>query len=375
MRPVALTIAALSIALAGIAPADAQTMRTSQGELSVTRVLSGLEQPWAVGFLPDGGLLVTLREGRLLHLPRGAREAVDIAGVPEVFAQGQGGLLDVVVARDFPETREIFLSFARPMSGGAGTALAVARLSHDGTALEEVRTIWSQPRPTGGGRHFGSRIVEALDGTLFLTVGDRGQDDEAQNLTNAKGTVVRVNRDGSVPADNPRWDVDGALPEIFSFGHRNSQGAALDMEGNLWLSEHGARGGDEVNEVRAGANYGWPVIAFGRHYSGRQIGIGTEKEGMEQPAYFWDPSMAPSGTMIYSGRLWPEWRNHIFVGALQHHYIARLGPQGDRLAELEQLQSAETRRVRDVREAPDGTIWFLSVNEGALFRIAPEGFR
>ncbi|MCC6008374.1 MAG: PQQ-dependent sugar dehydrogenase [Rhodobacteraceae bacterium] len=372
MRHITLVLAALTLA-AGLAPATAQTMRTSQGDLSVSPVLTGLEQPWAVGFLPDGGILVTLREGRLLLLPPDATEARDVADVPRVFAQGQGGLLDVVVARDFAQSREIFLSYAKPMQAGAGTALAVARLSEDGTRLESVRDIWVQPRPTGGGRHFGSRIVEALDGTLFVTIGDRGQDEEAQNLSNAKGTVVRVNRDGSVPADNPRWEASDALPEIYSFGHRNAQGAALDLEGNLWVSEHGARGGDEVNRVRAGANYGWPVIAYGRHYSGRQIGVGTEKEGMEQPDYYWDPSMAPSGTMIYSGRLWPEWAGHIFVGALQHDYIARLGPQGGRLAELEQLQSKETARVRDVREAPDGTIWFLSVNEGTLFRIAPEG--
>ena len=219
-----------------------------------------------------------------------------------------------------------------------------------------------------GGRHFGSRLVEAGDGTLFLTIGDRGDRPSAQDLDVENGSVLRITKDGQIPAGNPFVGQAGAQPEIWSYGHRNPQGAASDLEGNLWVVEHGARGGDEVNRVRKGANYGWPVISYGRHYSGLKIGEGTQKEGMEQPEYYWDPSIAPSGMMIYSGALWPEWRGSIFVGSLKFDRISRLS--GDPLVE-EVLETEETVRVRDVREGPDGAIWFLSVGEGALFRVSP----
>ena len=202
-----------------------------------------------------------------------------------------------------------------------------------------------------------------------MTIGERGDRPSAQDLSRENGSVIRINRDGSIPADNPFVGVDGARPAIWSFGHRNPQGAALDQQGNLWINEHGARGGDEVNLVRKGANYGWPVISYGRHYSGAKIGEGSSKPGMEQPAHYWDPSIAPSGMMIYSGKLWPDWAGGIFVGSLKFNYIARLDAAP--LAEVEQLKSRETLRVRDIREAPDGSIWFLSVGQGALFRLAP----
>ena len=220
-----------------------------------------------------------------------------------------------------------------------------------------------------GGRHFGSRVVEAPDGTLFLTIGDRGDADQAQNLATHNGTVLRLNRDGSVPADNPFLGLDGAQPEIWSYGHRNAQGAALDGQGRLWVVEHGARGGDEVNRVERGANYGWPVIAYGRHYSGAKIGEGTAKPGMEQPAHYWDPSIAPSGMVVYSGRLWPQWRGDIFVGSLKFDYISRL--DGARVTEVEQIEAPQTGRVRDIREAPDGSLWFISVGDGAVYRLSP----
>ncbi|MDD9920811.1 MAG: PQQ-dependent sugar dehydrogenase, partial [Boseongicola sp.] len=218
-------------------------------------------------------------------------------------------------------------------------------------------------------RHFGSRLVEARDGTLFLTIGDRGERPSAQDLSNENGTVIRIGRDGRIPADNPFVGQTGAKPAIWSFGHRNPQGATLDLNGNLVVVEHGARGGDEINRVRKGANYGWPVIAYGEHYSGGKIGEGTAKTGMEQPDFYWDPSMAPSGMMIYSGKLWPEWRGDIFVGSLKFDYIARL--EGNQLEEVEQIQTDETLRVRDVREAADGSIWFLSVGNEALYRMTP----
>jgi len=340
--------------------------QTSAGTVQVDPIVTGLDQPWAFGFLPDGRVLVTEREGKLLLV---GDTVTEVQGLPEIADVGQGGLLDVLVPRDFSNSREIFLSYAKPQGRGAGTALMRARLSEDGLRLGDVTTIFEMKAGTSGGQHFGSRIVEARDGSLFLTIGDRGDRNSAQDLGIETGTVVRVTRDGRVPDDNPFVGRSGAQPEIWSYGHRNPQGAALDLDGNLLVVEHGARGGDEINRVTRGANYGWPVISYGRHYSGRTIGEGTAKDGMEQPAFYWDPSMAPSGMMVYSGRLWPEWRGDIFVGSLKFDYIARL--DGTPLEEVEQLGSDETLRVRDVREGPGGAIWFLSVGNGTLYRLTP----
>lgn len=358
----------IALCLALLISLPAQALDSSAGKLTVTRMVAGLSEPWALGFLPGGGLLITERGGRLLHVDGSRTRAV--AGVPEVAARGQGGLLDVLVPRNFAAAREIFLTFSKPQPGGAGTAVARARLAQDGARLEDVRVIFEMAPGSSGGRHFGSRMVEAGDGTLFVTIGDRGDGPTAQDLSNQNGTVIRIARDGSVPADNPFVNTSGTRPEIWSYGHRNPQGAALDREGRLWVVEHGARGGDEVNHVTRGANYGWPVISYGRHYSGARIGEGTRKAGMEQPAHYWDPSIAPSGMMIYSGRLWPEWRGHVFVGSLKFGLISRL--EGSPLTEAERLKSPETARVRDIREAPDGSIWFLSVGHGAAYRITPD---
>ena len=340
---------------------------SSGGAVRVEPVVSDLVQPWSVGFLPGGGMLITERGGTLLFFDGSDVTAVE--GLPEIATVGQGGLLDVLVPRDFARSREIFMSYAKPQGWRAGTALMRARLSSDGRRLSDVETIFELEPGTSGGQHFGSRIVEASDGTLFLTIGDRGDRESAQSLSTEAGSVVRVARDGSVPRDNPFVGTDGAQPEIWSYGHRNPQGAALDLDGNLWVVEHGARGGDEVNRVWKGANFGWPVISYGEHYSGRTIGEGTEKEGMEQPRLYWDPSMAPSGMMIYSGALWPEWTGNMFIGSLKFEDSARLA--GEPLDEVEQLASNETLRVRDVREGPDGAIWFLSVDNGTLYRMTP----
>jgi glucose/arabinose dehydrogenase len=347
--------------------AQAETLQSSAGTLQVDLVAEGLDEPWAVGFLPGGDVLVTERDGRLLRLSDG--RVTEVAGVPRVADVGQGGLLDLLVPRDFEQSREIFLSYSKPQPGGAGTALLRARLSEDGTALEDPTTIFELADGSSGGHHFGSRIVEAPDGALFLTIGDRGDQPSAQDLRRENGSVVRVARDGSIPTDNPFVGQPDARPAIWSYGHRNPQGAALDLDGNLVTVEHGARGGDEINRIKRGANYGWPLISYGVHYSGQPIGIGTRSPGLEQPAFYWDPSMAPSGMMIYSGKLWPDWRGDIFVGSLKFDYIARL--EGEPLAEAEQLSSDATLRVRDVREAPDGSIWFLSVGNGALYRMTP----
>ncbi|NSX55293.1 PQQ-dependent sugar dehydrogenase [Parasulfitobacter algicola] len=341
---------------------------TSQGDVTITEMASGLDAPWAMGFLPDGGFMVTERGGRLWNYD-GNGNRTQVTGLPDIHVDGQGGLLDVMIPRDFAQTRQIYMTFAKAQGRGEGTAVAVGRLNAAGDSLEETRVIFEIATGSSGGRHFGSRLVEALDGTLFLTVGDRGDRPSAQDLAMHNGSVLRINRDGSVPDDNPFVGQNGVQPEIWSYGHRNPQGAALDLQGNLWVNEHGARGGDEVNQVKRGANFGWPVISYGRHYSGLSIGEGTSKEGMEQPAHYWDPSIAPSGMMIYSGTLWPEWRGDMFVGSLKFSYISRL--DGDNVAEVEQIEGDETVRVRDIREAPDGSIWFMSVGNGEIYRMTP----
>ncbi|MET4100895.1 glucose/arabinose dehydrogenase [Roseovarius sp. MBR-78] len=345
----------------------AQAMETRDGPVTVTRMIAGLEEPWALGFLPGGGVLVTERDGRLLLHHDGKTRAV--TGVPEVAARGQGGLLDVLVPRDFAATRTLFFTYAKAQAEGEGTAVARAQLSQDATRLSDWRVIFEMAPGSSGGRHFGSRLVEGADDTLYATIGERGDRPSAQDLTRENGSVIRINRDGSIPADNPFTVTPGARPAIWSWGHRNPQGAALDPEGRLWVVEHGAKGGDEINRIRRGANYGWPVISYGQHYSGERIGEGTHKEGMEQPAFYWDPSIAPSGMMIYSGALWPEWRGHVFVGSLKFGLISHLA--GQPLREIERLKSPHTARLRDIREAPDGSIWFLSVGNGAAYRITP----
>lgn len=370
-RPAVMTwlLALLLIALSA-AQAQAAVRQTAAGPVRVEKMAGNIETPWGLAFLPGGAFLVTERGGALYHFDAGRRR-IKVYGVPQVYAWGQGGLMDVAAARDFPKTREIFLTYSKPhRRGGGGTALAVAALSNDNRRLENLRVIFEMAAPSRGGRHFGSRVVEAPDGALFLTLGERGDPDKSQDLSLHHGKIIRVRRDGSVPKDNPFVGRAGARPEIWSFGHRNPQGAALDAAGALWAVEHGARGGDEINRVRKGRNYGWPVISYGRHYWGGKIGEGVAKEGMEQPAYYWDPSIAPCGMEIYSGKLRPAWRGHFFVASLKFDHISRLDPNGG-LREVERLAFPETGRVRDVIEAPDGTLWFLSEEREAVYRITP----
>ncbi|MEL6522997.1 MAG: PQQ-dependent sugar dehydrogenase [Pseudomonadota bacterium] len=367
----ALSILLFPIVLSVLPVAATAEVRSIQsGKVSITPVMTDLDQPWGMGFLPDGGILVTERGGRLWH-QRADGSRISLGEI-DVVAEGQGGLLDILIPRDFAQTRQVYLSFAKPQGRRAGTALGVGRLSEDGTALEGFQVIYEMDPGSSGGRHFGSRIVEGRDGYLYLTIGDRGDRPQAQNLGTENGTVVRVARDGAIPSDNPFVGVNGAQPEIWSYGHRNPQGATLDGQGRLWVIEHGARGGDEVNLVQKGKNYGWPVISYGRHYSGGRIGEGTAKDGMEQPSHYWDPSIAPSGATFYSGKLWPEWEGDLFVGSLKFGLISRL-EGGAQKSEVERIETPETDRVRDVREAPDGSIWFMSVGNGAIYRMAPAG--
>ena len=329
----------VSLALA-IWPVAGWALDTARGAVTVTPVATGLDQPWGVAQLPDGSLLITERDGALLRVSDG--RSLRVNGAPRVASSGQGGLLDVTLARDFTTSRTVFLTYSKRQSGGAGTALAAAELSADGRRLDNLRDLFVSAPGFSGGRHFGSRVVEAADGTLYVTIGDRGDRPSAQDLTLHNGSIVRVNRDGTVPNDNPFVDAAGVLPEIWSYGHRNPQGAGLDARGTLWTAEHGARGGDEVNRVQKGANFGWPVISYGVHYSGGKIGQGTTAPGMEQPAHYWDPSIAPSGLIVYQGNMFPEWKGDMFVGSLKFSYISRLDVSGTRVREVEQLDSDET---------------------------------
>jgi glucose/arabinose dehydrogenase len=360
-------------ALLGASPvlAAEAVVETSAGALTIEPVATGLDEPWGIGFLPDGGFLVTERAGTLKFFAAPGAEAITVSGCPAVEVEGQGGLLDILIPRDFVTSREVWLTYAEARADGAVTAVGKGVLSADGTALEGFRTVFAIPEGASGGRHFGSRLVEAADGTLFLTVGDRGTGPggmEAQDPMRGEGKVIHLTRDGQ-----PATTLEGALPGVYSWGHRNAQGATLDLDGRLWIVEHGARGGDELNAPEAGRNYGWPVITYGENYNGRAIGEGTAMDGMEQPVHYWDPSIAPSGLLVYSGSLIPDWRGDILFGSLNSDYLGRLDP--DSPAETgfaeERISSDETLRVRDVVEAPDGSIWFLSVLNGAAYRMAP----
>lgn len=349
-------LAFLLLAVPPNAADGATVVAHETGVVQITSVVEDLDQPWAVGFLPDGGLLITERDGNLIHFKNGTRNKV--RGVPRVSAKGQGGLLDVVVARDFTKTRRIFLTFAEPRTDGAGTAMAVAKLSKDARRLVGLKVIYRQLHGAKTRHHFGSRIVEALDGTLFVTVGDRGARPKAQDMSAHNGKVIQVDLKGNI--------------SIHSRGHRNPQGAALDARGRIWTVEHGPKGGDEVNRPEKGKNYGWPIISYGRHYSGKKIGDGTHKDGMEQPVFYWDPSIAPSGMMIYSGKLWPQWKGDIFVGSLKFDLISRLDRTGDTILTEERLFEGAFDRIRDIREAPDGSIYFLAAGDDALYRMVPQ---
>ncbi|MGR3713601.1 MAG: PQQ-dependent sugar dehydrogenase [Shimia sp.] len=345
-----------------------ETRAQDTEKLRVEAVVKNLRSPWSFGFLPDQALLVTERGGRMRFIAAdGTRK--NVSGVPKVQDGGQGGLLDVLIPRDFSQRREIFWTFSKSQSNGVGTAVAKGRLSKDGGRLSDVKVIFEMSEGSSGGRHFGSRLVEAADGTLFVTIGDRGEAEAAQDLGRHNGAIIRIARDGSPTSKNPFVGTKNAAPEIWSYGHRNPQGMAFDAQGRLWAVEHGAKGGDEINRIQKGANFGWPVIAYGRHYSGRKIGEGTKKQGMKQPAFYWDPSIAPSGMMIYSGKLWPQWRGNFFVGSLKFDYVSRLA--GAPMREQGKIETSETKRVRDVREGPAGGIWFLSEDRGTLYRITP----
>ena len=360
--------------LAGPVAARDLIVRTETGSVKLTEVASGLQNPWALAFLPDGRMLVTERPGRLRIVGRDGSVSAPIDGVPEVHARGQGGLLDVALSPNFADDKLIVFSYAEPTAGGARTAVARARLDAEGLRLEEVRRIFAQNEDPSGNHHWGSRLVFARDGTLFITLGDRFHSRErAQALDSHLGKVVRIAIDGSVPADNPLAGRSDARPEIWSWGHRNVQGAALHPQtGELWTHEHGPQGGDEINRTRAGLNYGWPEVTYGREYvTGRKIGAGEAREGVEPPVLQFTPSIAPSGMAFYTGDVFPQWKGNLFVGALKFQLVARVVLEGDRVVHEERLFTELGRRIRDVRQGPDGHLWLLDETEGRILRLDP----
>jgi glucose/arabinose dehydrogenase len=333
-------------------------------------VAQGIANGWALAFLPNGDMLVTEREGRLRRITADGVSA-PLAGVPQVHARRQGGLLDLVLGPDFARDRSVFLTYAEPGDGGASTALARATLTDAG--LADLRVIFRQAPKTQGDMHFGSRIVFARDGNLFLALGDRMQPNEAQNLDSHIGKIVRIRPDGSVPSDNPFARAAGGRPELWSWGHRNIQAAALHPQtGRLWTVEHGARGGDEINIPQVGRNYGWPVISYGVNYNGTRIGVGTAREGLEQPIHYWDPSIAPSGMAFLTSDRYPGWRGSLFVGALRGAQLVRLTLDGERVTGQEVLLRDLGERIRDVRQGPDGLIYVVTdARNGAVMRLLP----
>jgi glucose/arabinose dehydrogenase len=346
-----------------------QLVPSSLGPLRVTTVLSGLQNPWGLAFLPDGRFLITERPGRLRILDRGVLSA-PVTGLPAIWAQGQGGLLDVALDPAFQSNQRIYLSYAEVdpnNSGRAGTAVLRARLV--GSALQDVQVIFRQLPKLSTGNHFGSRLAFDRQGHLFVTLGESNDRPTAQYLDHHQGKVVRIWPDGRIPTNNPFLSTPRALTDIWSYGHRNPQAAALNPStGELWVIEHGARGGDEVNIPRAGRNYGWPIITHGTDYNGQPIpeSTGTSAPGMEQPSHYWVPSIAPSGMAFYTGFSMHAWQGDLFVGALGSRQLVRLDINGDRIVGEERLLGSLGHRIRDVRNGPDGALYLLTDSSNGL---------
>lgn len=350
--------------------------RTSAGDVRVETVARGLSHPWALAFLPDGRMLVTERAGRMRIIARDGSLSPPLEGVPKVFARSQGGLLDVILDRGFAQNRTIYFSYAEPFDGGGRTALARARLDAGETPrLADVAVIYRQHGPASSGNHFGSRIVQAGDGTLFITNGDHFTDrDMAQTLDNDIGKIVRITTDGTTPKDNPFARKPGARPEVWSYGHRNVQGLALNpVDGTLWAQEHGARGGDEVNIIKPGNNYGWPKVSFGVNYDGSPVGTGkAQMAGVTDPVWHWTPSIAPSGMTFYTGDLFPAWKGSLFNGALKFRLLSRLEVKGDKVVKEERMMEDLGERIRDVRQGPDGALYLVTdSSSGRVLRLVP----
>ena len=381
--PVVLVTASLTVAIVLTATflivtstrGENTSFASSAGQLEVQTMASGLAHPWSLAFLPDGRMLVTERPGRMRIVTLEGQISPPLKGVPEVMASGQGGLLDVVTDKAYAQNKTIYFCYAeRSGSGGGRTAVARAKLNDGLGKLDDVKVIFRQEGPLSSGNHYGCRIAQAGDGNLFITLGDHfSYRDEAQNLGNHLGKLIRIAPDGSVPSDNPFVGRDGAKPEIWSYGHRNQQGLAINpANGDLWESEHGPRGGDEINIVGKGKNYGWPVIGYGLDYSGAKIHDSAAKDGMEQPLKYWVPSIAPSGLAFYSAKLFPKWTGSLFTGALAGKMLVRLQLNGHTVTSEERLLPNLNERIRDVRQGPDGALWLLTDSSaGRILRVSP----
>jgi len=373
-----LTSFAALVAWAGLTPrADAAvTLKTSKTQNYLVKLViltDRLDFPWGMAFLPDASMLVTERPGRLrVVYPDGGIMREPLKGLPPITEIGQGGLMDVALHPRFADNRLVYLSYAAQGDGGVGTEVLRGRLEQD--RLADVQVIFRMQPKSRSGVHFGSRLAFDRDANLFVTLGDRGAKDRAQKLDDDAGSILRIRDDGSIPADNPFVGRDGARPEIYAIGNRNVQGAAIHpTTGALWIHEHGPQGGDELNIVHAGANYGWPVISYGVNYgAGTRIGEGTQKTGMEQPLHVWVPSIAPSGMAFYTGERFPKWKDNLLVGALRGRALVRLVLEGDRVVSEERMLVNDLGRIRDVRTGPDGMIYLLvDSNRGLLVRLEP----
>jgi glucose/arabinose dehydrogenase len=368
-----LAIAAAALCLITSALAQTATVQSQQHALRVVTLVKGLAHPWSLAFLPDGRMLVTERGGALRMVSKDFKlDATPIEGVPRVVASGQGGMFDVALHPDYSNNGWIYLAYNGPGPGGWGTELARAKL--DGRRLTQMQVLFRLEPKSRGGVHFGGRILFDRQGYLYLTLGDRGEMKRAQRLDDHAGSLIRLHDDGRVPADNPFVKRTGARPEKFTLGNRNMQGAVLHPQtGEVWTHEHGPQGGDEVNVMRAGRNYGWPVITYGVNYgTGTTIGEGTHKSGMEQPLHKWVPSIAPSGMAFYEGDKFPGWRGNLLVGALRAEMLVRLELDGEKVVKEERLLKGTLGRIRDVRVGPDGYVYLLTDDsDGVLARLEP----
>jgi glucose/arabinose dehydrogenase len=347
---------------------------SSAGQLDVQTVATGLVHPWSLAFLPDGRMLVTERPGRIRLVTRQGQLSPALKGVPEAWGSGQGGMLDIIVDNSFAQNGTIYFCFSERTTGGGRTAVARAKLNDGNSGLDEVKIIFRQEGPPSSGNHYGCRIVQASDGNLFVTLGEHfTYRDEAQNLGNHLGKLIRIAPDGSAPKDNPFVGRGDAKAEIWSFGHRNGQGLAINpATGALWEIEHGPRGGDEVNIIGKAKNYGWPVIGYGIDYNGAKIHDSAAKPGMEQPIKVWVPSIAPSGMAFYTAKLFPKWSGSLFTGALAGRMLVRLSLDGNSVTGEERLLQNLNERIRDVRQGPDGALWLLTDSStGRLLRVSP----
>jgi glucose/arabinose dehydrogenase len=352
------------------------SFESSAGALEVETVASGLVVPWSLAFLPDGRMLVTERPGRLRVVTRNGQLSPPVTGVPEVWATGQGGLHDVALDKDFARNGTLYLCYAERASGGGRTAVARGKFNDgDRPRLSDVKVIFRQEGPLSQGYHYGCRIAQDTDGNLFVSLGEHfNQRDEAQNLANHLGKIIRITPDGAAPRDNPFVRRDGAKPEIWSYGHRNVQSLAFHpVTGKLWEIEHGPRGGDEINIPEKGKNYGWPVIGYGVDYSGAKIHESTHKDGMEQPIKYWVPSIAPCGMAFYTASLFPKWRGSLFTGSINFTKgIVRIVLDGEKVTAEERLLQNLNEQIRDVRQGPDGALWLLTDNTaGRILRVTP----